>query len=214
MGYEIPGVGVIPGDVVAGICERFDTRIRRVLLDPASGTTVGDRRRRVHPVAGGAPVRHPPGRALPGPGLRPGGPVLRPGPRHPLAAGPDRRLEPADVVPAAPPDEAPDQLAGGDGRRRGVHLDRPVRPAVRHPPGQPPRHPRRLSRATSLLEAEHRVGEEGPAATGRERATGSLRRLAVVATGRRAGRPAVRRSRRRSAGSRRPCRRRRPGGRR
>ena len=40
MGYEIPGVGVIPGDVVAGICERFDTRIRRVLLDPASGTTV------------------------------------------------------------------------------------------------------------------------------------------------------------------------------
>ena len=40
MGYEIPGVGVIPGDVVAGICERFDTRIRRVLLDPASGATV------------------------------------------------------------------------------------------------------------------------------------------------------------------------------
>ena len=40
MGYEIPGVGVIPGDVVAGICERFDTRIRRVLLDQASGTTV------------------------------------------------------------------------------------------------------------------------------------------------------------------------------
>ena len=40
MGYQIPGVGVIPGDVVAGICERFDTRIRRVLLDPRSGTTV------------------------------------------------------------------------------------------------------------------------------------------------------------------------------
>jgi hypothetical protein len=40
MGYEIPGVGVIPGDVVAGICAAFDTRIRRVLLDPASGTTV------------------------------------------------------------------------------------------------------------------------------------------------------------------------------
>ena len=35
-----PASGVIPGDVVAGICERFDTRIRRVLLDPASGTTV------------------------------------------------------------------------------------------------------------------------------------------------------------------------------
>ena len=40
MGYEIPGVGVIPGDVVAGICARFDTHIRRVLLDEATGTTV------------------------------------------------------------------------------------------------------------------------------------------------------------------------------
>ena len=46
MGYEIPGVGVVPGDVVAGICARFDTRIRRVLLDQASGTTRRDRRRR------------------------------------------------------------------------------------------------------------------------------------------------------------------------
>jgi hypothetical protein len=39
MGYEIAGVGVIPGDVVAGICARFDTRVRRVLLDEATGTT-------------------------------------------------------------------------------------------------------------------------------------------------------------------------------
>ena len=40
MGYEIAGVGVVPGDVVAGICDRFDTRIRRVLLDEATGTTL------------------------------------------------------------------------------------------------------------------------------------------------------------------------------
>jgi hypothetical protein len=40
MGYEIPGVGVVPGDVVAGICSRFDTRIRRVLLDEVAGTTL------------------------------------------------------------------------------------------------------------------------------------------------------------------------------
>jgi hypothetical protein len=40
MGYEIAGVGVIPGDVVAGICARFDTRVRRVLLDEATGTTL------------------------------------------------------------------------------------------------------------------------------------------------------------------------------
>ena len=40
MGYEISGVGVVPGNVVAGICARFDTRIRRVLLDQGSGTTL------------------------------------------------------------------------------------------------------------------------------------------------------------------------------
>jgi hypothetical protein len=28
MGYEIPGVGVIPGDVVAGICAAFDGPVR------------------------------------------------------------------------------------------------------------------------------------------------------------------------------------------
>jgi hypothetical protein len=32
-GYEIPGIGVIGGDMVAGILEKFDTRIARVLLD-------------------------------------------------------------------------------------------------------------------------------------------------------------------------------------
>ena len=118
MGYEIPGVGVIPGDIVAGICSRFDTRIRRVLLDPASGTTVETGAAGYTPSAGGAPVRRPPGRDLPGAGLRAGGAVLRPGPRHPLAAGADRPHQPADVVPAASPDEAPDELVGGDGRRR------------------------------------------------------------------------------------------------
>ena len=106
MGYEIPGVGVIPGDVVAGICARFDTRIRRVLLDPASGTTVETGAAGYTPSPALRRFVTTPGRDLPGPGLRPGGPVLRPGPRHPLAAGPDRRLEPADVVPTASPDEA------------------------------------------------------------------------------------------------------------
>ena len=64
------------------------------------------------------------------------------------------------------------RLAGGDGRRRGVHLDRPLRPAVPHPPGQPPRHPRRL-RAERLASVARtalscpgtavalQVGEEG-----------------------------------------------------
>ena len=40
MGYEIPGIGVIGGDVVAGILERFDTRIARVLLDETTGVVI------------------------------------------------------------------------------------------------------------------------------------------------------------------------------
>jgi len=40
MGYEIPGIGVIGGDVVAGILDRFDTRIARVLLDETTGVVI------------------------------------------------------------------------------------------------------------------------------------------------------------------------------
>jgi len=40
MGYEIPGVGVIGGDVVASILEKFDTRIARVLLDERTGVVI------------------------------------------------------------------------------------------------------------------------------------------------------------------------------
>ena len=40
MGYEIPGIGVIGGDVVAGILEKFDTRIARVLLDQRTGVVI------------------------------------------------------------------------------------------------------------------------------------------------------------------------------
>jgi Domain of unknown function (DUF222) len=59
MGYEIPGVGVVPGDVVAGICSRFDTRIRRVLLDETAGTTLETGAKGyVPPAAMGRFVRH------------------------------------------------------------------------------------------------------------------------------------------------------------
>lgn len=37
MGLEVPGVGVVPGDVVARICQSFETRITRVLLDTRTG---------------------------------------------------------------------------------------------------------------------------------------------------------------------------------
>ena len=40
MGYEIPGIGVIGGDVVASILEKFDTRIARVLLDERTGVVI------------------------------------------------------------------------------------------------------------------------------------------------------------------------------
>ena len=40
MGYEIPGIGVIGGDIVAGILDKFDTRITRVLLDERTGVVI------------------------------------------------------------------------------------------------------------------------------------------------------------------------------
>jgi hypothetical protein len=40
MGYEIPGIGVIGGDIVAAILDKFDTRITRVLLDERTGVVI------------------------------------------------------------------------------------------------------------------------------------------------------------------------------
>ena len=40
MGHEIPGIGVIGGDVVAAILEKFDTCIARVLLDERTGAVI------------------------------------------------------------------------------------------------------------------------------------------------------------------------------
>ena len=40
MGYEIPGIGVIGGDIVAGILDNFNTRITRVLLDEHTGIVI------------------------------------------------------------------------------------------------------------------------------------------------------------------------------
>ena len=40
MGYEIPGIGVIGGDIVAGILDKFDTHIARVLLDDTTGVVI------------------------------------------------------------------------------------------------------------------------------------------------------------------------------
>ncbi len=48
---EVPGVGLIPAEVVAEICARFDTRIARVLLDPATGVTLESGARTYRPPA-------------------------------------------------------------------------------------------------------------------------------------------------------------------
>ncbi len=39
-GCAIPGIGIIPADVVADLATRFDTTIGRALLDPATGTVL------------------------------------------------------------------------------------------------------------------------------------------------------------------------------
>jgi hypothetical protein len=39
-GYQIPGIGVIGGDIVAGILDNFDTAITRVLLDEHTGVVI------------------------------------------------------------------------------------------------------------------------------------------------------------------------------
>ena len=39
-GCAIPGIGIIPADVVADLATRFDTTITRALLDPATGTII------------------------------------------------------------------------------------------------------------------------------------------------------------------------------
>jgi hypothetical protein len=39
-GCVIPGIGIIPADVVADLATRFDTTITRALLDPVTGTVV------------------------------------------------------------------------------------------------------------------------------------------------------------------------------
>jgi len=40
MGFLIPGIGVIGGDIITGILDRFDTRIARVLLDEETGVVI------------------------------------------------------------------------------------------------------------------------------------------------------------------------------
>ena len=40
MGYEIPGIGVIGGDIAAAILDKFDTRIARVLLYERTGVGI------------------------------------------------------------------------------------------------------------------------------------------------------------------------------
>jgi hypothetical protein len=40
MGYEIPSIGIIGGDIVAGILDHFDTAITRVLLDEHTGVVI------------------------------------------------------------------------------------------------------------------------------------------------------------------------------
>ena len=145
MGYEIPGIGVIGGDVVASILDKFDTRIARVLLDERTGVVIE---------TGIAQY-------LPNPAMRRFIQQRDGHCRFPGCARGAKRCEPDHVIPYSRGGPtaiwnlvslckhhhrvkhdagwAPDHEQG-----RRLHLDRPPRPPVRHPPHQPPR-PRRLT---------------------------------------------------------------------
>ena len=137
MGYEIAGVGVIPGDVVAGICARFGTRVRRVLLDEATGTTAETGSTGYQPPAGVRRFVTTRDGHCRAPGCARAARYCDLDHVIALAGRPDEGREPAHAVPATSPDEAPDPLAGGDDPRRGLHLDRPLRPGVHDAPGRP-----------------------------------------------------------------------------
>ena len=139
MGYEIPGIGVIGGDVVASILSKFDTRIARVLLDERTGVVIE---------TGVAQY-------LPNPAMRrfiqqrdgtcrfPGAGVTR-GAANPttsplLPRRTHRHLEPDQPVQTPPPGQTQRRLGADHEQGRRLHLDRPPRPPVRHPPHQPPR---------------------------------------------------------------------------
>ena len=141
MGYQIPGIGVIGGDVVAGILDKFDTRIARVLLDERTGVV----------------IETGIDQYLPNPAMRrfvqkrdgtcrfPGCPRNATGcePDHIIpfsAGGPTAIWNLVDPVQTPPPGQTRRRLDTDHDQRRQMHLDRPPPPPVRHPPHQPPRH--------------------------------------------------------------------------
>ena len=145
MGYEIPGIGVIGGDVDAAILGKIETRIARVLLDERTGVVIEtgistylpnqEMRRFVQERDGHC--------------------------RFPGCSRNAKRCEPDHFTPYSrggltaiwnldslckhhPPRQTQRWLGAGQDPRRPLHLDRPPRPPVRHPPHRPPR-PRRLT---------------------------------------------------------------------
>jgi len=148
MGYEIPGIGVIGGDVVAGILDRFNTRIARVLLDERTGVVIETSIKEYLPNAAMRRfVQKRDGHC-----------------RFPGCARSARRCEPDHVIRSPKADPPPhgtssppvNIITGSNTTPAGpwscaeaLHgdtADRPPRPPVPHPPGQPPR-ARRLSDA-------------------------------------------------------------------
>ena len=142
MGYEIPGIGVIGGDVVAGILDKFDTRIARVLLDEHTGIVIETRIKDY----------------LPNKAMRRFVQARDGHCRFPGCARTANRCEPDHIIafsrggPTAiwnlasvqtpPPGQTQRRLGADHDPRRRLYLDRPPTAAVRHPPDQPPRNGR------------------------------------------------------------------------
>jgi hypothetical protein len=157
MGYEIPGVGVIGGDVVASIQDRFDTHIARVLLDERTGVLIETGRNTY----------------LPNQAMRRFVQARDGHCRFPGCARAAARCEADHVIPYSRggPTAAWNIAClckhhhrvkhqarwtlGNDPRGR-VHLDRPLRPPVRHPPHRPP--PARRLNTTAARTASSSAG--------------------------------------------------------
>jgi len=135
--------GTLTREMIEQIVFDPDTVSCRLVIDPGTGWVVDAGATAYHPGRAPGPDRAQEGPALPLPGLRHPGPVLRPGPRRPLPARPHRADQPGLPVPAPPPQD-PRPLVAEHDRGRCLHLGRPAHR------GGPHHRTRRLPRARSL----------------------------------------------------------------
>ena len=153
MGYEIPGIGVIGGDVVASILDHFDTAITRVLLDEHTGVVIETSLDTYLPNKAIRRFIQKRDRTCRFPSCRRG--ATRCEPDHIIAysrGGPTAAWNLASLCKHHHRVKHHGGWKLSMTRDGGLHLDRPPRPPIRHLPGQPPR-ARRLNAARTFARA-------------------------------------------------------------